>query len=109
MLLVRLLRKANYDVQIPLEVGTAGRTDPEHLIYAVGNNRVLLSKNYRDFRILHDLVLAVQGHHPGIIVIREDNNRKRDMKPGQIVRALNKLLASGQPISDRYIILNQWR
>jgi hypothetical protein len=69
----------------------------------------LLSKNYDDFQNLHELVVAVKGHHPGILVIRKDNDPKRDLKNPGIVRAIGKLLAAGVPISDEYIILNHWR
>lgn len=107
--LVALLRHAGHDVQIPADVGIAGEDDPVHLTYAVLQDRVLLSHNYRDFEQLHDLVMAVQGHHPGILVVRKDNDPKKDLNPPGIVRALAKLLASGIPVADAYHILNHWR
>ena len=42
-----------------------------------------------DFTLLHDLVLLAGGHHPGILVVRRDNNPIRDMSPGAIVRAIH--------------------
>jgi hypothetical protein len=84
----------------------AGDDDPVHLTHAVLQDRVLLSYNYRDFEQLHDLVVAVQGHHPGILVVRKDNDPKRDLTMHGIVRALAKLIASGAPIADEYHILN---
>jgi hypothetical protein len=108
-LLAALLRQAGHDVQVPADAGTGGKSDPEHLAHAARQTRTLLSKNYRDFELLHDLVMAVQGHHPGILVVREDNDRKRDLKPSGIVRALTRLLASGLPVVDTYHILNHWR
>jgi hypothetical protein len=101
--LVKLLRKARHDVVIPREA------DPVHLRYAILETRVMLTRNYDDFLDLHNLILAAQGHHPGILVVREDNDSKRDMKPGDIVRALANLEAAGVPIADSYIILNHWR
>jgi hypothetical protein len=104
--LVALLR---HDVQTPADAGIAGEDDPVHLTYAVLQDRVLLSHNYRDFEQLHDLVMAVQGHHPGILVVRKDNDPKRDLTTRGIVRAIAKLFASGIPVADAYHILNPWR
>lgn len=108
-LLARLLRQAGHDVQLPSEVGMAGRKDPVHLAHAVRADRVLLTRNHGDFKDLHELAQALRGHHPGILVIRNDNDRKRDLKPGGVVRALGKLLASGLSLPDSCFVLNQWR
>jgi hypothetical protein len=51
----------------------------------------------------------VQGHHLGILVVRKDNDLRRDLKPAGIVRALTNLLAAGVPIVDNYHILNHYR
>jgi hypothetical protein len=50
-----------------------------------------------------------QGHHPGILVVRKDNDPTRDLKAAGIVRAIRNLEAAGAPIADQYIILNHWR
>src|SRR5438105_2941805 len=92
-LLVKLLRKAGHDIQIPSDIGRYGAADTVHLACAVTAGRVFLSYNHRDFEQLHDLVVAVAGHHPGILIVRKDND-PRDLKPPGIVRALGKLIAS---------------
>jgi hypothetical protein len=107
--LVALLRRAGHDVRIPADAGIGGEDDPVHFTHAVLQDRVLLSHNHRDFKQLHNLVVAVQGHHPGILVVRKDNDPKRDLTMQGIVRALAKLLASGTPIADEYHVLNHWR
>jgi hypothetical protein len=38
-LLVKLLRKAAHEVQVPSEVGMAGAPDPVHLAHAIGDGR----------------------------------------------------------------------
>lgn len=55
------------------------------------------------------LIRAAGGQHPGILVVRQDNDLTRDMTARGIVRALANLLAAGVPLPDRYHILNQWR
>ena len=78
-LLVRLLRNAGHDVQTPPTVGLAGQDDPIHLTWAIRENRVLLSRNYKDFEQLHLLIQQSQGRHAGILVVRQDNNPRRDL------------------------------
>jgi len=108
-LLVLLLRRAGHDVVIPADINFAGREDPEHLAQAIAGARVLLTKNDRDFNLLHELVRVCGGHHPGILVIRKDNDSKRDMSAKAIVRAIEKFVRSGLPVEDGYHYLNQYR
>lgn len=108
-LLANLLRQARHNVQLPVEAGLAGEDDPVHLTHAIDEGRSLLSHNYRDFENLHNLIRKAQGHHPGILLVRKENNPKRDLSSRHIVRAIGKLLASGIPIGDQEIILNHWR
>jgi predicted nuclease of predicted toxin-antitoxin system len=108
-LLARLLRQAGHDVVLPASVGLAGRSDQVHLAYAIRDGRGLLTKNYGDFEELDELIIVAQGHHPGIFVVRQDNDPTRDLKPAGIVRAIGNLLAAGVPIPDNYHILNHWR
>jgi predicted nuclease of predicted toxin-antitoxin system len=108
-LLAQLLQQASHDVRLPAEFGLVGQNDPVHLTKAVQEGRVLLSHNHDDFEELHNLVIAVGGHHPGIFVVRKDNNPKRDLTVRGSVRAIEKLLAAQVPIADQFIILNHWR
>lgn len=107
--LVRQLRQAGHDVQLPSDVGLAGEDDPVHLTHTIRDDRVLLSHNHRDFEKLHKLVMQSGGHHPGIFSVRKDNDPTRDLKPAGIVRAIRKLVAAAVPISDELHILNHWR
>ncbi len=109
LLLAQLLGRAGHDVQRPVEVGMVGKDDSVHLAHAVGTGRILISHNHRDFENLHDLVVAVRGIHPGILVVRKDNNPKRDLTDRGIVRAIGKLMASGVPIAGQFYVLNHWR
>ena len=108
-LLAKLLRNAGYDVQLPREVGMVGEPDPVHLTHAIGDGRVCMTKNYDDYWLLHVLLMKAKGTHPGIVVIRQDNDPTRDLSPKGIVAALRKLEASGAPIENEYIVLNHWR
>jgi predicted nuclease of predicted toxin-antitoxin system len=108
-LLIRLLRQAGHDVQRPQDVGKMGNHDAVHMRHAVTTSRVLLSHNHRDFQFLHELLIDARGHHAGILVVRRDNNRKRDLTPSDIVRAIANLLAAGATLADQLHVLNHWR
>ena len=73
------------------------------------DDRALLTGNHRDFVNLHNLVMQATGHHSGILVVRRDNDPRRDLTPSGIVRAIQNLLRAGITISDDVIILNHWR
>jgi predicted nuclease of predicted toxin-antitoxin system len=108
-LLQRLLQVAGHDVQVPAEVGLSGQTDTIHVAHAINQDRVCLTRNYRDFEHLHLLILQARGHHPGILVVRRDNDPRRNLSPRDIVRAIRNLEAAGVSLPDRYVILNHWQ
>ena len=108
-LLARLLRQAGHDVQLPTDAGLAGEDDAVHLRHAVREDRVCLTGKHKDFLNLHNLVKQVNGHHPGILVVRRDNDPRRDHTPRGIVHTIRKLLAASIPIADQLIVLNHWR
>jgi hypothetical protein len=109
-LLIRLLRRAGHDVELPIDVGMVGRSDSVHLEHSISTNRVLLlSHNHRDFEELDDLIQAAGGRHPGILIVRRDNDRRRDLSLRGIVTAISHLLAANIPIENDFIILNHWR
>lgn len=84
-LLTTLLRKGGHDVVVPSDIGMDGKADPAHLKCAIHDGRVCLTKNYDDFLLLHELVLESAGGHPGILVVRQDNDPARDLTPKGIV------------------------
>jgi predicted nuclease of predicted toxin-antitoxin system len=108
-LLLRLLTQAGHDAVRPADLGMSGADDPVHLTCAIREERVMFTGNYEDFEDLHDLLMQARGHHPGILVVRRDNDPRRDMTPRGIVHAIARLLAANIPIPDQFIILNHWR
>jgi predicted nuclease of predicted toxin-antitoxin system len=104
-----MLTKGGHHVVRSNDVGLSGATDPKHLAHAIRTGLVALTSDWQDFEDLHELVLAAGGTHPGIVVVRFDNDPTRDLKPKQIVKALGKLERSGAPLLNQLIVLNQWR
>ena len=107
--LIRRLTAEGHDLLIPIEAGIAGQEDPTHLMFAIRTGRALLTHNYDDFKLLHDLVMLAGGHHPGIFVVRRDNDPTRDMSPSAIVRAIQNMIGSRVAIPNSLHILNHWR
>lgn len=58
---------------------------------------------------LHHLILEAGGRHPGIVVVRRDNDPRRDMTPGGVVHAIARLLLAGVPIENKFTVPNLWR
>jgi hypothetical protein len=68
-----------------------------------------VTRNHDDFLDLHEVVQAAHGRHPGILIIRLDNDPTRDMTPRQIVTAIAHLATVGVPLVNHIYILNHWR
>lgn len=107
--LIAMLRKAGHDVRVPADFGLAGSVDPIHLRRAIREKRVFLTGNHDDFELLHLLVRESQGDHPGIFVVRKDNDASRDLSPRGIVVAIGKFAASGLDVQNDFVVLNHWR
>ncbi len=108
-LLVRTLRARGHDILTPTDTALVGAADAVHFRHALREGRVLLSRDYEDFKNLHDLVVESGGHHPGLLIVRRDNDPRRDMKAAGIARALENLMAAGMALPDQYVVLNHWR
>ena len=92
-----------------VHAGLAGVSDPRQLMHSIQNDLVLLTRNHDDFEDLHLLLQAAGGQHPGLLVVRSDNDPSRDMKDRDITRALANLAGAGVSIANEFHILNHWR
>src|SRR5262245_47646049 len=107
--LASLLVRAGHVVVRPADVGLTGAKDPRHLNHAVRAGLVFLTADDEDFHDLHDLIVGAGGSHPGILLVRYDNDPKKDMKPQHIVRAIRNLEQAGVDTTSQVVILNHWR
>lgn len=106
---IRLLCGGGHEVATPADIGLAGQDDPVHLTAAIEHGWALLTCDSGHFAQLHALVLASGGRHPGMLVVRRDNDPTRDMTPRGIARTIAKLLASEMRLADGFHVLNHWR
>jgi hypothetical protein len=107
--LVAELRKLQHEVVVPVDVKLNGAKDARHMIHALRERLVLLTSNYYDFDLLHQVIIASGGHHAGILLIRKDNDRARDMKVPMIISCVGRLERAGVPIADQVHVLGHWR
>ncbi len=104
-----MLADAGHRVVVPAEVPLTGAPDARHLIYAMQQSFILLTRNHDDFLDLHEVVQTAEGTHPGILIVRFDNDPRRDMTRRQIVTAISRLESVGIPFANQVYILNYWR
>lgn len=103
--LVRLLREAGHDVLTANEAGLQGAVDPAVLERAWAEDRILLTSNVHDFRLLHEENLD----HRSILAICHDSDPAKDMSHAEIVAAIGNLEAAGIDLAGSFHVLNAWR
>ena len=91
------LRTAGHDVVLATNVGLTSVSDARVMVWAVGQNLPVMTRDHGDFADLHDLVAAVGGHHPGILVVRFDNDPHHNLTERAIATALSNLESSESP------------
>jgi len=81
------------------------QADAAVLLYARQANCVLLTRNVRDFLVLHQ----ADTQHAGILAEHQDADPAKNMAYRQIAAAIGKLEASGWALSGEFVSLNAWR
>ncbi|WP_225886969.1 DUF5615 family PIN-like protein [Nodosilinea nodulosa] len=102
--LVNLLRAAGHDIRTINEAGIGGAADDVVLDYAAQQRRVLLTRNCNDFLDLHQSITT----HFGILAVYQDAEPDKNMSYQAIAAAIGNLEASGVPMANQFIVLNQW-
>ena len=102
--LIKALRNANHDVFTVNEADLTGQPDNLILEYAHRNNRIVLTRNCRDFKALHD----ADVNHSGIFAVYQEANPLKKMNRKDIVRAISNLENAQIPLKNQFISLNHW-
>jgi len=103
------LRAQGHKPVLASDAGVLSVTDARVLIFAIAQAPPVLTRDSDDFEDLHHLVMAAVGHHPGILIVRFDNDPRENLTDRGIATAISKLESCGVPIRDRIHVLNQWR
>ena len=100
----RLLREAGHDVETPADVvpPLTGKTDLTLWLHAKAVERVILTRNPRDFEALH----AQDPGHSGVLAIYLDTDLTRDMSHRNVARAIANLESTDVTIARWFWPLN---
>jgi predicted nuclease of predicted toxin-antitoxin system len=96
--LKKVLIEFGYDVQTTAEANNIGKDDKTQLIYAVSQNRAIVTHNRKDFIRIHKKT----PNHTGIIVCTQNPNNQQlaekiDEKIRNIDQLTNLLLRVNRP------------
>ena len=91
------------------DVGLISVSDARVFRSAITQALPVLTRDFDDFTDLDDLIMAAGGHHPGVLVVRFDNDPRHNLTDRAIATAITKLESSGIALPDRVHVLNQWR
>ena len=87
--LILALRNSGVDVITTSEANRLSFSDEEQLIWATEQGRVVYSFNRRDFSRLHNICIAEERSHPGIILAQQQR-----YSVGAQLRGLLNLIAA---------------
>ena len=108
-LLIRLGSKRSHQLISPRSVGNSGNPDALQFLYAASRQVPIITRNASDFEALHEFAMGIGGRHSGVIVVYEEADRRKNLKPAEIVAALSKLESANVPLIDQLIALNHYR
>jgi hypothetical protein len=103
------LQSAGHSAVLATDIGLVSVADARVLAWAAAQACPVLTRDHEDFTALHDLVLAVRGHHPGILVVRFDSDPRHNLTERAIAIALGNLESSGVVVADGIHVVNHWR
>lgn len=103
--LVGLLRAAGHNVITVNEMEMAGISDEEVLEQACKQNRVVLTRNHKDFLALHNS----NPSHPGILTVGKDDAPEKNMLYRDIVKAIANIENLQIAMTGMLFSLNQFR
>jgi predicted nuclease of predicted toxin-antitoxin system len=107
--LVARLRIQGHEPILLADLGMISASDARVFSRAIGQDLPVLTRDFEDFTDLHALIMAAGGHHPGVLVVRFDQDPRHNLTDRGIATAIHKLESSGFVLSDRLHVLNHWR
>lgn len=102
--LVNTLKKSGHDILTINDAKISGMRDSQVLTFAFAKNRVLLTRNCRDFERIH-----LSGiEHAGVLAIYQERDFSKQMSPKDISVAIENLELSIIDFKNQFIPLNAW-
>ena len=103
--LAQTLRAAGIEAATVIEIGFAGRSDPDVLAIAAMDGYVLLTENVADFARIAAEHVADGGHHPGVLIALSSRFSRRQGGIGAIAAAV--CAVADEHLEDRLVYLEQ--
>ncbi|HWY89828.1 MAG TPA: DUF5615 family PIN-like protein [Solirubrobacteraceae bacterium] len=97
------LRAADIDASTVIELGLAGRSDPDVFAAAVARDQAILTENVADFARISAERLTAGHHHPGVLIALSSRFSRRPAGMGPLVSAIHAL--ADQQLKDRVVYL----
>jgi hypothetical protein len=101
--LAEALRAEGIDARTVVELGLAGRSDPEILAAAVADGYTVLTENVADFAHISAEHLSAGRHHGGVLIGLSSRFSRRRAGIGSLVAAIHTV--ADQPVGDRLVYL----
>lgn len=101
--LAEALRAAGIDARTVVELGLAGRSDPEILAAAVADGYTVLTENVADFAHVSAEHLTAGRHHSGVLIALSSRFSRRRAGIGALVAAIHTV--ADQQLDDRLVYL----
>lgn len=105
--LAEALRAADIDTSTVIELGLAGRSDPDVFAAAVARDQAILTENVADFARISAEQLTTGHHHPGVLIALSSRFSRRPAGIGPLVSAIRAV--ADQPLEDRVVYLQHTR
>ncbi len=101
--LVEPLRAAGIDASTVIELGLAGRSDPDVFAAALARNLAILTENVADFTRISAEHLTTGHHHPGVLIALSSRFTRRPAGISPLVTAIRVI--ADQQLKDRVVYL----
>jgi len=95
--LKKALIKLGYDVQTTPEAGNIGKDDKAQLIYAISQNRAIVTHNRKDFLRIH----KETPNHSGIIICTQNPNNQ------QLAEKINEKIINRDELTNLLLRVNK--
>ena len=101
--LARAMQAAGIDAVTIIELGMTGTADPDVFVYAVRENRVVLTENVADVVSIAAQHSTAGAHHPGLLIALSNRFSRRPAGHGPLLKATQA--HQTEDLSDRIIYL----
>lgn len=103
--LAEALRAGGIEARTVIELGLAGRSDPDLLTAAAVDGCVLVTENVADFARLAGEHLTAGGHHSGVLIALSSRFTRRRGGVASIVAAIGAV--ANEDLQDRLVFLEK--